>query len=233
MSTQCVLWHVMTAQSKIIFLGATGAVGGEALKYLNGLSPPPNVTLLARRPIPTPHRLGLKCHVVDTVDPATYSAYLPGHSVAICTMGVGEPSKVSKAEFKRVDHDAVLAFAKACHAAGVKHFVLLGSVGSDATSPSFYLRSKGALRDSIQGLGFEGTTTFQPSMILTPTNRYGMSQAIMLAVWPAISSVLAGPLSKYRGIPILSLGRAIARAGLNPTPGHKTVHWNEIISRAA
>ncbi len=217
----------MTTQKSIVFLGATGAVGGVALSRLADHADVSQLTLLLRRDIAAQGR-AIAQHIVDTTDPATYAVYLDGHDTAICTMGVGEPSKVSREEFARIDHDAVLAFAKACRNAGVKHFVLLGSVGADANSRNFYLKSKGALRDAIAALGFESATTFQPSMIVTPSNRYGMSQAVLLAVWPTVSHLLWGPLKKYRGIPIETLGRAIANAALTNNKGASVMHWEEI-----
>jgi uncharacterized protein YbjT (DUF2867 family) len=123
---------------------------------------------------------------------------------------------------------AVLDFAKACRAADVKHFELLGSVAADATSRSFYLKTKGELRDAIAALNFERFSTFQPSVILTPTNRYGLNQAITLAVWPVVSHILLGPLKKYRGIRVEVLGAAIARNILTSGQGDEILHYQQI-----
>jgi uncharacterized protein YbjT (DUF2867 family) len=212
-------------KTSIIFLGATGTVGGIALGHFKSSAKVSKLSLLARRDMGLARQSGLTCHVVDTTDPKTYAQHLPGHDVAVCTMGIGEPSKVSRDEFKRIDHDAVLDFAKACRASGTKHFILLGSVGADAKSNSFYLQSKGRLRDAIEALGFESVTTFQPSMILTPNNRYGLSQAILLALWPVVSLLLVGPLSKFKGIRIETLGMAIAKAAVAPGRGNARLHW--------
>ena len=64
---------------------------------------------------------------------------------AICTLGVGQPSKMSKEEFLKIDKQAVLDFAVSCKNNGIKHFQLLASVSINANSSSFYLRSKGEL----------------------------------------------------------------------------------------
>jgi hypothetical protein len=65
-------------------------------------------------------------------------------------------------------------------------------------------------------------------MILTPANRYGMSQALMLAIWPRLRPVLVGPLRKYRGIPVERLGRAIALNVKAPGTGVEILHWDAI-----
>jgi uncharacterized protein YbjT (DUF2867 family) len=211
----------------VVFLGATGAVGGHVLDVLCAMPEVEAVTVLARRAAERPRSAKVAWHVVDVMDAASYAALLPGHTTAICTFGVGQPSKVSREEFTRVDHDAVLAFAKACHAAGVAHFELLGSVASDPAASNFYLKSKGALREAIANMGFARTTTFQPSMLITRTNRYDWKQAVLLKLWPMVSIALVGSLDKYRGITVEKLGAAMARHVVTAGIGNEILHWRD------
>jgi hypothetical protein len=51
----------------------------------------------------------------------------------------------------------------------------------------------------------------QPSIILTPTNRYGVMQALTLAIWPKLDWLLIGRLQSSRGVTTADLGLAIAR----------------------
>lgn len=125
-------------------------------------------------------------------------------------MGVGESSKIPKEEFIRIDKTAVLKFAKACKEKGVKHFLLLSSIGSDSSSWNYYLRTKGELNDELEKLHFERLSIFQPSMIMTPQNRYGWTQGIALKIWPKLDCILHKGYRKYRGIKVDMLGKAIA-----------------------
>lgn len=211
----------------VILMGATGAVGSHVLTTLAAMPQVTRVTCLARRRLDGKLPAKVDWHVVDVLVPASCAAHLPGHQAAICTLGVGEPSKVPREEFTRVDHDAVLAFARACKEAGVGHFELLGSVAANPASSNFYLKSKGALRQQIAAVGFRRFTTFQPSMLLTPANRYGLSQAILLKVWPVVSPLLFGPLRKYRGIRVEALGAAMARHVLTAGEGSEILHWDD------
>lgn len=211
----------------IVMFGATGAVGQQALAALIHGADAVQVTTLGRRPVDLPAHSRLSQHQIDIHDPISYGSHLVGQQVAICTLGVGQPSQVSKAEFTRVDKDAVMAFAKACRAAGVHHFELLGSVGVDARSRSFYLRTKGELQEGLQALGFERLSLFQPSMILTPSNRYGWSQALTLAVWPKLDGLLRGRLMRFRGIAVSELGRAMAANALNEGSGVEILQWSD------
>ncbi|MCB1406599.1 MAG: NAD(P)H-binding protein, partial [Rhodobacteraceae bacterium] len=137
----------------VVMLGASGAVGGEALRVLQAMPEITRITLLNRRAL---RGLGEKVgeHILDVADPAQYRHLLAGHDAALCTLGVGEPSKASRAEFTRIDHDMPLAFAKACAEAGVAQFSLLSAVGVTARSRIFYIRTKGELEDALRALGF-------------------------------------------------------------------------------
>jgi uncharacterized protein YbjT (DUF2867 family) len=214
---------------KIIMLGASGAVGGFAAHALCGTPEIKQLTLLNRRVLAA---FGNNPKVVqpsvDVLNPQSYAHFLSGHDAAVCCLGVGQPSKASKEEFIKIDKTAVLDFATACKTAGIAHFQLLSAVGANARSSSFYLRSKGELQDAIIALGFERTSFFQPSMILTATNRYGFMQGLMLAIWPVLSTVLVGVFSKYRGIQVETLGRAIAKNAITPGQGAEYLQWNGI-----
>jgi uncharacterized protein YbjT (DUF2867 family) len=200
----------MADGNQVVMIGATGAVGGEVVKALTGMDSVAGITLLGRRPYVGPGDARISQHVVDVSDPESYRHLLPGQSHAICTLGIGQPSKEERSQFLRIDRDLPLAFGRACREAGVGHFELLSSVGADAASKFFYLRSKGELENGLLALGFARLSLFHPSMILTPTNRYGMSQALTLAVWPWLDPLLAGPMRKLRGVKVARLGQAIA-----------------------
>jgi uncharacterized protein YbjT (DUF2867 family) len=196
---------------RAVLLGSTGAVGGQVLAELLRSPAFTGVTTVGRRPsdVPDPPAK-LAQHVVNLEDPASYQPLLAGHDAAICTLGVGQPSKFSREEVRKIEVDYVMGFARACRSEGVSYFSLLTSVGSDAKSRFGYLELKGSLEQQIEALQFQRTSFFQPSMILTPQNRYGVSQALTLALWPKIDWAFVGGLRPFRGIKVEDLGRAMA-----------------------
>ena len=219
----------MSKSLSVVMLGASGAVGGQVVATLRGMPHVAKLTLLGRREIALPasaNRTAVTQHVIDIDAADTWAQFVAGHDCAVCTFGVGEPSKVSKTEFVHVDKDVVIAFARICKQAGVKHFELLGAAGADSLSRSFYLRIKGELRDALTALNFERLSVFQPSMILTPTNRYGVSQALILALWPSLSRLMIGPLRKFRGVRVETLGAAMAKNLVTSAKGAETLHWD-------
>ncbi|HXA46934.1 MAG TPA: NAD(P)H-binding protein [Burkholderiaceae bacterium] len=222
----------MDGSISVVMMGASGAVGQETLNHLLTMPQIQRITLLGRRPLKNIRDERVAQHIVDVCDPSSYRELLAGHAAAICTLGVGQPSQMSKAEFIKIDKDAVLQFAKACRKAKIKHFQLLGSVGANANSAAFYLRCKGELRDGIAALQFPRFSAFQPSMILTPTNRYGMQQAFTLALWPLLKPVLQGSWRQYRGIAVATLGTAIARNVLSESAPVEILQWDQFIKLA-
>jgi uncharacterized protein YbjT (DUF2867 family) len=218
---------------RIVMLGASGAVGHAVLTELQAMPQVQSITTLVRKPLAFATSHNVKVQQVDVLQPDSYTRFMVGHEYAICTFGVGQPTKVSAEEFKRVDHDAVLDFAKACKAAGVKHFTLLGAVAANPASRSAYLKSKGALRDAIVSLGFERFSLFQPSMLITQQNRYGFAQALLLAIFPVINPLLMGPLQNYRGIRVEELGRAMALNTLTQGQGLEVLHHPDFVRLAA
>jgi len=214
----------------IVMLGATGAVGGETLKTLLKKKDIPKISLLGRRPVAGIDQSNIHQHKVDIFTPSTYDGILEGHNIAICTLGVGEPSKISKEDFIKIDKIAVIEFAKACKKAGIKHFELLSSVGISAKSRQYYLRAKGELVEELKAMNFDRLSIFQPSMILTPTNRYGISQGILLFITPYLKPLLQGGLKPYRGIKVETLGGAIAENVFTNGSGLEYLKWSDFQS---
>ena len=218
---------------RVVMLGASGAVGRQVIDSLCNKSDLATLTLLNRRPLPHENGAATEQHIVDVLNPQTYKHLLGAHQAAVCTLGVGQPSAVSDAEFVRVDKDAVIDFARACKEAGVAHFELLSSVGADARSRSLYLRTKGELCDAVVALGFQRLSLFQPSMILTPTNRYGVVQGLALALWPKLDKVLRGSWRKYRGVAVETLGAAMAANLHTHASGVEWLTWTDFHALAA
>jgi len=223
---------IPSAPLRAILLGATGAVGRNVLAETLRSPAFASVTTLGRRPVDGLEAAGaagkFAQHVVDLGDPASYRDRVAGHTTAICTLGVGEPSKSTPAEVWKVEIDYVMGFAAVCKEAGVRHFSLMTSVGANPRSRFEYVRLKGAQEERVKALGFERTSLFRPSMLLTAENRYGASQAILLALWPRLNPLLTGPLRHYRGIRVEDLGTAMARNAMRDAPpGVEVLEWDD------
>jgi len=135
----------------ILILGATGQVG-HALLHLALQHPEiSRVVAPTRRPLPPHAKLHNPLVDYDALpeDAAWWKA-----DVALCALGTTLRQAKSKAGFYRVDHDYVLAAAGLAQRAGTPAFALVSSLGADASSRLFYLRTKGETEQALTTLGF-------------------------------------------------------------------------------
>lgn len=185
-----------------ILTGATGAVGSNLLRELLDSPAWTRVTSLVRRPSGVVHpKLDERVVSMDALESAVTPA-----DAAFCTLGVGQPRKVSREEHWKVDVDYVTAFARGCKAAGVRHFSLLTSVGADSTARSRYLRVKGEVEARVRDLGFERTSFLRPSLLVTAEIRYGLQDRLTQAVFPRVSWLLP---DRFREIRVEDLALAM------------------------
>ena len=199
-------------------LGGTGAVGSALVRELLAGPRWASVSIFVRAPTTqftgVPGASRLSEHVIDLAQlerdvagelTMRRDAQL-GTLAAFCTLGIGQPSRVSAAEHRRVDVGIAGAFARACRAADVPHFCLLTAVGADASSWSRYVAVKGEIEDVVRALGFRRTSLFRPSLLVTRDIRYGLQDRVMQALFPRVSPVLP---SRYHEITVSALGRAM------------------------
>jgi hypothetical protein len=65
---------------------------------------------LGRRTLPWLSIEKIHQNEIDIFDPKSFLEHLPGHDVAICTLGAGQPSKMGKEAFVKIDKLAVIDF---------------------------------------------------------------------------------------------------------------------------
>lgn len=73
----------------VVMLGASGAVGTQALNRLLKSKQLTSLILLGRRSIDAIQADFVQQHEINIFDPATYDALVKNASVGICTLGVG------------------------------------------------------------------------------------------------------------------------------------------------
>ena len=201
-----------------IVLGATGAVGSALVRELLAAPQWASVCIFVRRPTTQfagAHGAAKLTEYLMDVDrlEAEVAAELSlrrdaqsGLAAAFCTLGVGQPRKVSRDELRRVDVGIAGAFARGCRSAGVAHFSLLTAVGADPSSRVHYLRIKGEIEQLVESLAFERASFFRPSMLLTREMRFGLQDRLTHALFPRISRFLP---SRYREIRVEDLAAAM------------------------
>jgi len=206
-----------------ILAGASGLVGGSLLRLLLDDPDYDRVVALGRR-APSIADPKLDAQVVDF-------AALPGivGTDAFCCLGTTMRLAGSRAAFRQVDHDHVLAFAAAARQGGATRLALVSSVGADPTSGTYYLRVKGETERGVAALGFAGLDIFRPSLLLGPRQSRRPAEAVAQAVLPLLDPLLP---TRYRALDHRLVARAM-QAAMRLPPAHRIHHVAEIRRLAA
>jgi len=210
----------MNTSSAALLAGSTGLIGREIARRWAG---PGILHLLVRRAAaPAPH---CKVHVVD------FAALpeLPRARSAFCCLGTTIKTAGSQAAFRAVDFDAVLAFARAAHAAGVTRFAVVSALGADARSLNFYSRVKGEMEAALGTLGFESLVIARPSLLAGDRAALGQPERAG-EVWINALTAPFTPLipKAWRPIQAATVARAMLRALDEPRPGVRILSSGEM-----
>jgi uncharacterized protein YbjT (DUF2867 family) len=189
---------------KAAIVGATGFIGNYLIDLLKEDAAVESVQVLARKALQLPSKFDVV--VTDMANPQLSKPV----DVAFCALGTTMAVAGSKAAFFHVDHDLVLAFAKEAKAKGAHTFVLVSSLGADASSSNYYLKVKGEVERDVSNLGFQSVIIVRPSLLLGERKDVRVGELIGKGVMALLGPLMLGPLLKYRGIQ----GKTVAKAML-------------------
>ena len=199
------------AELKVALLaGASGLVGTCALDALLGAPDFGRVFAVTRRPLGREHsRLANRIVQFERLE-----AQLKGITchVALCALGTTIRQAGSQTDFRQVDLDYVLAFARAAKAAQAQRFVVISSVGADAGSKTFYLRTKGEVEEALAALDFVSLDILQPSLLLGWRNQMRPLELVLRVVMPLVNPFLVGTREVYRAVAAQTVGAAMLGA---------------------
>lgn len=186
----------------VLMAGASGLVGQHALTQL--LRADVNVIAATRR------TLGVHSPRLREVPLTLKADELPqGLDAYVCALGTTLAKAGSRAAFLAVDRDLVLTLARTARDAGCQHALLVSSVGADAQSGNFYLRSKGEVEQAIGKLGFARVDILQPGVLLGARSESRPGEFLAQRLAPLYNPLLRGRLARYRGIDASTVGAAI------------------------
>ncbi len=198
-----------------LLAGATGLVGRELLRLWAG---PGTLHLLLRRPMAVPPHAA-----AQVVDFGALPA-LPPAAWAFCALGTTIRTAGSQAAFRAVDFDAVLAFARAARAAGVKRFGTVSALGANARSANFYSRVKGEAEAALRELGFETLVLARPSLLAGDRESLGQPARPGEKIALALTRPLAGLIpAAWRPIEAATVARALLRTVAEGAPGERVL----------
>ncbi|MCV2884675.1 NAD(P)H-binding protein [Aestuariibacter sp. AA17] len=191
-----------------LVLGSTGLVGQHLLEQLLKDEQYTSVTSLSRSMpmVDDASALTDKLNIVlSSLDNmADHQNVFDVDHVYVC-LGTTIKQAGSKAQFKKVDHDYVVLAAQLAQAAQCKRFVWVSSVGADASSSSFYLRTKGKVEETIMKLQTQSGNKTQfihvnPSLLLGERDTFRLAETVAGYLGKWFGWLMIGPLRKYRPV---------------------------------
>jgi uncharacterized protein YbjT (DUF2867 family) len=207
----------------ILILGATGQVGQALLQLALQHPEISRVVAPTRRPL-QPHA-NLYNPLVD-FDALPEDASWWKADLALCALGTTLRQAKSKAGFYRVDHDYILAAARLARRAGTPAFGLVSSLGADASSRIFYLKTKGETEQALSALGFMSLILVRPSLLIGgPRASARPLEAIGLFLGKHLTSLLP---RRYRAVTTHQVARALLKAGLREPAGLQVIESEQL-----
>jgi uncharacterized protein YbjT (DUF2867 family) len=185
-----------------IVIGATGLVGAELVRQLLESPHYERVVTLVRRALPLEHPK-LQQEIFDFDHPD--AAKVTGDDL-FCAMGTTLAKAGSKEAQYKIDCTYPYEVGKIARANGVQRYLLVSSIGADARSGNFYLRTKGELEEKIAGLGFDAFVSARPSFLLGDRQEFRLGEKIGIVLSQAFRLLIP---KKYRGIHAAQVAAAL------------------------
>ncbi len=176
-------------QTRLVIVGATGMVGGYALRYALEHPAIKTATAIIRRKLDISHpKLNQVVHR-DFADCSALAEALSGQDGAVFCLGA-YTGAVSDAELRTITVDYPIEFARVLHACSPgAAFSFLSGSGADPTGRSRlpFARYKGEAENALIAAGFPRLYIFRPAYIypVEPRKEPNFSYRLLRAIYPA------------------------------------------------
>lgn len=209
-----------------IVIGSTGLIGSNLLKHLLESTHYSTVITFVKRDVGIKHPK-LTQHIIDFDKPESYRELVVGDDF-FCTIGTTIKKAGSKAAFRKVDYEYPRQFAEFALLNKVKQYLLISSLGADAKSGNFYLKTKGEIQDFLRNCDFENVSVLQPSLLLGNRTEFRFGEKIGAVFMKAFSFLLFGNLKKYKPIEGETVAKALIRIAQANNKGFK-IYESDVI----
>jgi uncharacterized protein YbjT (DUF2867 family) len=182
--------NIATAdQERLVIAGATGMVGGYALRYALENPAVARVTAIGRRKLGISHPKLKEVLHQDFADCSALAETLSGQDAAIFCLGTYTGS-VPDAELRTITVDYTVEFARVLRSSSPDAaFSFLSGNGADPTGRSRipFARYKGEAEKALLATGFPRVYIFRPAYIypVEPRKEPNFSYRLLRAIYPA------------------------------------------------
>ena len=208
-----------------LIAGASGLIGSRLVGLCGQDAGYSQVHVLTRRPLFAGAADGPVEHVVDFERLAEADLGDARIDDVYCALGTTIRTAGSKAAFRRVDHDYVLALGELALGLGARRFLLVSSLGADPEGASFYLRVKGEVEADLGRLGLQQLYVFRPSLLKGARREFRFGEAFGNAAMGLLSPLVP---KKLRPVTDETLARAMLAVARDETAPFRCIESDEI-----
>ena len=176
-------------QTRVVIVGATGMVGGYALRYALEYKGVETVTAIGRKKLGLSHPRLQEIFHRDFADCSALAGSLSRQDAAIFCLGT-YTGAVPDTELRAITVDYAIEFARVLRASSPEAcFAFLSGSGADPTGRSrlAFARYKGEAENALLEAGFPYLYIFRPAYIypVEPRNEPNFIYRAMRAIYPA------------------------------------------------
>jgi uncharacterized protein YbjT (DUF2867 family) len=181
--------NVPEAGQKIVIVGASGMVGGYALRYALDHPAVERVAAIGRRTLGISRPKLMDVLHRDFADCSALKDALSGQDAAVFCLGA-YTGAVPDAELHKITVDYTIEFARVLHGSSPDAaFSFLSGNGADPTGRSRlpFARYKGEAEKALLAAGFPRVCIFRPAYIypVEPRNEPNFSYRLLRGIYPA------------------------------------------------
>ncbi len=222
----------MTAKRTALVAGATGLVGGHVVEKLLASPRYGEVIVVTRRELALEHpKLRQVLIPLDDMESFLAEARVKADD-AFCALGTTIKVAGSQAAFRKVDHDYVVAFARAAKAAGAQRFMLVTAIGASSASKIFYSRVKGETEEAVAAVGFDTLHIFRPGLLLGARGERRAAESLMMTLSPLLNPLMMGSAAVYKSIDADVVAAAMVAAAGSDARGKRVHYYNDMVKLA-
>lgn len=190
-----------------IVFGATGLVGSNLLKQLCESPLYSEVITFSRK------SLGFNHPKIKEVfnyfsDLTTIKNSLHGDDL-FCCLGTTIKKAGNQENFKKIDFEMPVQLAKMAEENKIKGFFVVSSIGADAKSSNFYLRTKGEMEKEVLDCNIPKIAIARPSILLGNRNEFRLGEEFGKIFMKSFSVLIQGKYRKYRPITAETVAKAL------------------------
>src|ERR1700688_127896 len=204
-------------QRRLVIVGATGMVGGYALRYALDNSAVECVTSIGRKRLGISHPKLKEVLHQNFADCSALADALLGQDAAVYCLGTYTGS-VSDAELRAITADYTIEFARVLrYRSPNAAFSFLSGNGADPTGRSrlAFARYKGEAEKALLAAGFPHVYLFRPAYIypVQPRKEPNFSYRLLRAIYPAFRVLFPNQVIPADDLARTMVDVAVRRAG--------------------